>query len=100
MIDLKGREEWYEEGLGPVKQYLSTLDGKGIAKRHRLQAKAFFLSDGVVFCSTKNGPRLVLQIEARVGVLRAAHDLVGHWDRRTTTQFVDGAFGGLEWQGT
>lgn len=57
MIDLTERERCYDEGLRRVKQYLSKLDGSGVVKKHRLQAKTFLIAVGVLHRLTKKGTR-------------------------------------------
>ena len=54
-------------------------------KRHRHH---YLLWDHQLFKRTGHGLRTVPSQNARMGILKAFHDSIGHWDPQTTAQFV------------
>lgn len=68
------------------------MDENGVAKKNRRKLKAFLMTDSVLFRSTKKKLRVFTPTEALAGGLCGGHDMVGNWDVKMTTKFVDKNF--------
>lgn len=81
-----------ESQLQGVFKYLQDLNTDVIHMNQRARVKSsskyFLVWEGRLFRRTTQGLRLVAPISARQKILRTFHDDIGHWDVKTTKQFI------------
>lgn len=85
-----------ESHLTLIRTYLSMEDFSYVQPKDRLKAKRadknFVVLYGHLFRCTKGSPRIVAGKADSTTILRFLHDIVGHWDDRTTFKVMQERF--------